>query len=339
MFTSQTAINLQADFNSVEDLLPREKNILSDIKKKTGFEVQKILWKSDYYGSGKIGAINYQGIYQGKNAVLKIQGAQPQISEIEMIEAFGAQNKSQVIRPPIIYWSQFWDKNKNYEAFIMEEATGKKIIAEGTLPTEAQIERFFDLYHEYKNNCLQKPWLPKPEKTTLVVPEIEKIWEMSKKIKPKSSFRLDSDLELARQAASVFEKLTSGVDLQFQHGHLSVNDLITEGDSVIIFSNLFWKWRNPFFDVVFAYHWFIYSLAKINDISSTEIESQRKIWQKNIFSLAKNKIDTTLIRAALLERAIAGLLLDSFAYIDEASPLSEYLVESTRDQVKKLALL
>lgn len=339
MFTSHTAINLQADFNSVEDLLPREKNILSDIKKETGFEVQKTLWKSDYYGSGKIGAINYQGIYQGKSAVLKIQGAQPQISEIEMIEAFRAQNKSQVIRPPIIYWSQFWDKNKNYEAFIMEEATGKKIIAESTLPTEDQVKNFFDLYLEYKNNCLNKPWLPKPVKIVSVSPEIEKIWEMSKKIKPKSSFRLESDLELAQQAASILEKLAIGAELQFQHGHLSVNDLIAQGDSVIIFSNLFWKWKNPFFDAVFAYHWFIYSLAKIKDISSAEIENQRKIWQKNIFSLAKNKTDATLIRAALLERAIAGLLLDSFAYIDEDNPLSEYLVESTRDQVKKIALL
>ena len=126
MLSNNTAINTHTDFDSVEDLLYREENILLEIKNETGFEVQKTLWKSDYYGSGKIGAINYQGKYQDKSAVLKIQGAKPQISEIKMIEAFRAQNKSRIIRPPRIYWSQLWDKNKNYEAFIMEEATGKK---------------------------------------------------------------------------------------------------------------------------------------------------------------------------------------------------------------------
>lgn len=312
MLSNNTAINTHTDFDSVEDLLYREENILLEIKNETGFEVQKTLWKSDYYGSGKIGAINYQGKYQDKSAVLKIQGAKPQISEIKMIEAFRAQNKSRIIRPPRIYWSQLWDKNKNYEAFIMEEATGKKIITESTIPTEAQIKSFFELYLEYKNNCLQKPWLPKPQKTIFIAPEIEKTWEMSKKIKPKCRFRLESDLDLAKEAASVLEKITTKTELVFQHGHFSVNDLITKGNSVIIFSNLFWKWKNPFYDAVFAYHWFIYSLAKIDDLSLATIENQRKIWLKEIYALAKDETDKTLISAALLERAIAGLLLDSF---------------------------
>lgn len=44
----------------------------------------------------------------------------------------------------------------------------------------------------------------------------------------------------------------------------------------------------------------------------------------------------TLLKAALLERAIAGLLVDSFAYIDEANPLAEEMVTSTRRQVQLL---
>lgn len=44
----------------------------------------------------------------------------------------------------------------------------------------------------------------------------------------------------------------------------------------------------------------------------------------------------TLLKAALLERAIAGLLVDSFAYIDEANPIAECMVASTRQQVQLL---
>lgn len=42
-----------------------------------------------------------------------------------------------------------------------------------------------------------------------------------------------------------------------------------------------------------------------------------------------------LLKAALLERATAGLIIDSFLTNRENS-ISKYLIEATREQVKKL---
>jgi len=43
-----------------------------------------------------------------------------------------------------------------------------------------------------------------------------------------------------------------------------------------------------------------------------------------------------LINAVLLERALAGLLVDAFAYIEETNPIAEYMVISTREEARRL---
>jgi hypothetical protein len=126
---------------------------------------------------------------------------------------------------------------------------------------------------------------------------------------------------------------------EFMHGHFSAEDLIKYKNQVVLFSNLFWKWKNPFADAVFAYHWFIYSLAKVKDITPEKINAQQKLWLKTIFSvpeIANKKRNKVLVKAALLERAIAGLLVDAFAYIDKENPAAEWLVAFTRKNVKQL---
>jgi hypothetical protein len=45
-----------------------------------------------------------------------------------------------------------------------------------------------------------------------------------------------------------------------------------------------------------------------------------------------NAANSRLVKAALLERAIAGLIIDGFLP-DEHKPISNYLMESTREQV------
>jgi len=329
-----------ADDMLVTDIGKHEASMLADVVKitKGAFAPQRLLWRSDYFGTGKIGAFHYGGTYKGKPAVLKIQGARPLISERWMIEQFARQNQSKIIRSPQIFDTISWSDEKGYEAIIMEWVTGKKVLSSKKLLKRDEIENFFKIYEEYKLKALTQAWLPKPPISSAI--RFDKLRTVAAQVKPKSVLRRPQDLELVQRAENVLGKILDQTDLEFQHGHFSAEDLIIQGDQVVIFSNLFWKWTLPFADAVYAYHWIIYTLAEVEGITLEKIELQRKLWLEEILQLpqVKNDRQRILLNAALLERAVAGLLVDSLAYIGETNPVAEHMVSATRAEVKRLLI-
>jgi len=323
---------------SHEDMRDREESILADIKKQTGFTSQKVIWRSDYLGTGRVGAINYLGDYENKKVVLKVQGVKPEVSEWYMIEEFRKQNKSKLVRPPFIHRHLPWNEKEGYEAFLMEEVTGDKIIESGKILTEKEINNFMKVYKEYKENCVSQPWLPKPA-TDPNDDMASRLKKMISEVKPNSPLRQPGDWDLAVSGYEILKKIWTDKPLQFLHGHFSAEDLMRQGDEIVVFSNLFWKWKSPFYDLVFGYHWVMYTLGRIKDITPEQIEEQRRIWLAALTKTAeeinpqKGKI---FLSAALLERAIAGLLIDGHAYLDENDPITKHLIEKTRQQLISL---
>ena len=128
------------------------------------------------------------------------------------------------------------------------------------------------------------------------------------------------------------------------HGHFSCNDLKYErlgSKSAVLFSNLFWKWRFPYFDSVFAYHWFIYELNHVDGITPEKVEEQRQMWIDEIFKVTgadRSDEIKLLVQAAFLERAVAGVIVDSFL-VDPKKPIAKYLIDSTRSEMNRLMLL
>jgi len=80
----------------------------------------------------------------------------------------------------------------------------------------------------------------------------------------------------------------------------------------------------------------MYSLASVPQITPKQIEAQRQLWLDAIYQLTQTPEQRKLLTAALLERAVAGLLVDSVAYIDEDNPVAKYLVQATRKEVVRL---
>lgn len=91
------------------DLAGREDEVLRDASLKLGFSPKTIVGRSSWWGSQEIGAFHYHGLYQGKPAVLKIQGVMQATSEIFMIQQFVKKNRSKVVRPPYLYAYQEWN--------------------------------------------------------------------------------------------------------------------------------------------------------------------------------------------------------------------------------------
>ncbi|MDO8638195.1 MAG: hypothetical protein Q7R43_01370 [Candidatus Daviesbacteria bacterium] len=321
------------------DLASREQEILRDACQKLGFVPDKLLGRSAWWGSAEIGAFHYSGKYQGKKSVLKIQGLKPSISEIYMINSFAKTNKSKIIRPPYLYASLPWDDQKRYEALILEFVEGEKIIQTPT--TQEQVKKFFEIYQEYKTNCLSSPWVDKLTKSLSdqIIDNFKKWREISFKIYPTHPLRDPKDQDLIDVAVEVLKKAYQGMEPEFMHCHVSEVDLYQVEDQVVILSNLFWSWRPPLYDAVFGYHWFIYHLNMVGGITPEKVEEQRSLWLDEIRDLPQvREKGEKLLNLALLERATAGLNLDVLS-ADPKKPITKYLFESTRDQIKKLILI
>ena len=329
------AHEITAGFDEAGDLGERIEKVVQEISQATGFEPIELIGKSAWWGSTEIGAFHYQGKYEDKDAVLKVQGVKPKTSEVFTIQSFDEQNKSKIIRPPRLLATLPWNDEKGYEAFVMENIGTDRVVS---IPTnEAEVGRYYELYRDYRENCRNKPWLDKPKKTiSELIPEKFARWKRySHKLYSNHPYRLSEDEDLINQSIEMLSQGYRGVDSEFVHAHLSDGDLYNVGNQVIVTSNLLWSWRPPFYDGIFAYHWFIYHLADISDITPVEIEKQRSLWLKHINQLAKTPSDNPLLNLALLERATAGLNLDALS-VELDKPASKYLVEATRKQVKSL---
>lgn len=343
------ANNISAMRTQGQDLAPRWRRLLGEIIKQTGFEpkTDEVYRTSTWWRSGKIGAVTVQGQIKFKGhtkpAVLKIQGTKPNISEVEQITKFQAQNNSQIIRPPLIYSHLSWDESRQFEAIVFERVEGRKIIASKPT-TQSDLSRFFQLYQEYRQNCLSQPWLEKPNHYSYH----KQLTQWQEAVKPqadKNEINLSEDQNLVDQAIAVLDKRLTLEQMTFQHGHISTKDLVeTEKGQVIILSNLFWGWRHPGYDAVFAYHWHMLGMEYVKDLNLEMLETERDRWLKRIYSLGKeveSDIYRSQINLALLERTLAALLVDR--YMLAADPSKPFLaknepiiVEFLRGELRRL---
>ncbi len=310
--------------------------VVTDVAQKVDFKPKKLLSKSGWWGSKQIGAFHYLGEIEGKEVVLKVQGVKPDTSEVYMIKSFADQNESAIIRPPKLHATLPWDENNGYEALIMEDVGNNKVINVPT--TKEEVDSYYHLFGEYRKNCRNNPWLKRPEGgiSDYTRTNFEKWKRASFEIYPKHPFRLPEDEKLIDKAVELLEKGYKKVDWDFQHAHLSDTDFYKVKDQIVVLSNLYWSWRAPMYDAIFAYHWFVYHLAESN-ISIKEVEKQKSLWLEKILKLPQTsgKGNQRLLKLAMLERAAAGLNLDALS-IEIDKTHAKYLVESTRKQVAKL---
>jgi hypothetical protein len=239
------------------DLKNRKEEVLQEIIRLTSFIPDKNqLRQSEWSTTGKVGAIHLPGTLAGKRTVLKIQGTKPRVSESFMIDSFAKQNKSEIIRPPKIYKHLDWDEKKQYEALFLEEVEGPYVI-DGHPAKEEELNEFFSLYEEYRKNCFTTPWVERPQPFSYK--DVLSHWREA----VKHNFEVDKlkeqdDEELFEKGASIIEENLSVENSEFMHGHFQPGDLIkTQSGEIVLFSNLFWSWRNPFYDAIFAYHWWL----------------------------------------------------------------------------------
>lgn len=324
------------------DLGPRWRPILEEVVSKTGFlPERKLLRKSEWWKTGKIGAVHSPGILlkngEEIRVVLKIQGTKPPTSEALMIEAFAKQNKSRIIRPPKVFKYLPWDEEKQYEAIILEEVQGLPVISKHPAP-DRELDAFFDLYEEYRRNCRNAPWVIKPQ--VYSYQEHLSKWLAAVEEQAKGdTLKYPEDGELARKAVEIIERNLLIRHLEFAHGHFHPGDLIvTKSGEIVLFSNLFWGWKNPFYDAVFSYHWWMLGMEHAKNLTPELLERGRNQWLTKIYHLSEvkgNNANKRWVTLALLERAVPAFMVDRFM-MDQTKPSAQIITEATRQELKRL---
>ncbi|MFA6603056.1 MAG: hypothetical protein WCT01_04630 [Candidatus Shapirobacteria bacterium] len=313
--TKTSAINTSADYFLAIDLRPREFEILGQLAT-MGFVGQDIIFRSPY-AHGGVGAFHVKGRFRDRPAVVKVQGVKPLISEVKMIKSFAAQNRSSLIRPPQVYFHTPWNHSRAYELIFMESVEGDFIVKEGELASPSSVSRFFELYRDYKKNCLTRPWLSPASSDSFTQRHTQ--WDQMLQAHSRRGLVEVSDLNLIRRASTILLARYSRTPSEFQQRHLSVNDFKTDTHAkVVIFSNLFWQYTQPLFDLTFAYSWYLLTIAHF---SISEITRQHSLWQSEMLKVAKELGRVEDYHFALLERSVAQLGLDMLMIPQESDIL------------------
>jgi hypothetical protein len=321
-------------FRNGSDLRGRESQLLTTIESSLDFHPVELLGRSTWWGSEAIGAFMYAGTYHDQEAVLKVQGMKPDVSEITMLQGF-AENQSALVRPPSLLASQSWSDKERYEALVIERLVGPKLISR---PTNAgEVHEFFGMYDNYRRNCRNRPWVPKTEQalSDIVAQNFSDWQHASRELYPDHPYRQTDDDKIVEKGVGLLQKGYHNITPEFQHKHISTDDVFKVDSEYILTSNFMWGWGAPFGDAVFAYHWYPYIIGNhVDGLTSNDIEQQKGLWLNEIWQIPQNDQEKTMITLALLERQLAGLVIDSLTLPLE-KPLAQFLVESTRLEVTK----
>ena len=100
-----------------------EKRVLDEITTKINFQPEKEIFRGQIYDKDKVGSLIYKGVWRDKPTVLKVQGLQPDVDEIDIINNFNDQNESVEIRLPKLYNGSKWNEKDGYGYLLLDSVT------------------------------------------------------------------------------------------------------------------------------------------------------------------------------------------------------------------------
>jgi len=298
----------QADFSR------REKEVLTEVTQETGFQVEREIFRGFIYDRNKVGSLIYRGTWQGKAAVLKLQGLRPEVDEEKMIRHFDAQNQSQLVRVPELYTHFSWNEKRGYGYLITEYIDAPKIY-QIPFATSAQMQDFAHFYQEYRTSALTRSWL-EPETLDSLAFTIKRVNHWRKISESKKILKPKDYLPYLKRFTDLAEKHLKTVKMVFCHGHLTANDVFKLADGrFVILSNLLWSYRPECYDLAFN----LWACTKdIRDLNYTfkDLLGYVGKWlsvYRQIPVVKKDKDFERKMATAMLERCIGVIVVDLVA--------------------------
>ncbi len=294
-----------------DDFSQREKEVLEQIIKETGFKLEKEIFRGVIYEKAKVGSLIYKGKYRKKPAVLKLQGLQPEIDEAEMVNSFMKQNKSLMVRTPKLYFYKTWEEDKGYGFQISEYIDAPKIF-EMPFATEEQMMEFGRFYQDYRTSALTSPWLEPTTKNSLEL-TIKKVENWRKISEHKRRLKTEDYVPFLEKFDSLAKKHFPSIPLVFCHRHITANDIYKMPDgSFVLFSNLFWSHCPQWYELAFNI-WACMQNIRDVDYNFDNLLNYIEKWRQSYHQISVVQKDEDFDRKLdinLLERTIGAILVD-----------------------------
>ncbi|HVM90766.1 MAG TPA: hypothetical protein VMU11_02635, partial [Verrucomicrobiae bacterium] len=254
------------------------------------------------YEKDKTWRVKYSGTYQGKSAVLLVDGMMHEEDEETIRIAFREQATGSRVRPPMTYVHQAFDEAKGY-GFTLEERVDGAMLYRPDEDPEIASAKFAEFYREL-NKALTKPFWPNehgPSALDFSAKQLDKWMKLAEEKEPGSSQRYKDVLVKIR--ASVLAGM-EGKELCFMHPHLCGPDIrLGENGEYIVFGNHFWSWRQPGYDIAFPV-WHQWMHLPEGKRTAADVQHITDVWMK------QNLTDEKDLRAMLLNRVFGSLILD-----------------------------
>ena len=294
---------------SHKGLCKEDQALKEEICNKTGFIPQEEIFRGYIYDTDKVGSLIYKGTWQGKAAVLKIQGLELEIDEADILERFNAQNKSTHVRVPMCYQKEHFDKEKGY-GFLLSEYIDAPNIYTAPFSSKEEMNDFCTFFEEYQTKCLREPFIKKEKEEASAYQFTKKRivhWQKIAMSKEHNAYQKEVTDFLDTYQKEIKEESTV-----FMHAHLTNKDIFKDKDSYILMSNLFWGYRPKWYDTTF-HLW-----AGINAIDDTSIKKEQVIaylqtWiesYKTKTSCTKDPLFEKRLHLLMGERVLGSLLVD-----------------------------
>ncbi len=323
------------------DIRERETELVGVARDELGFTPKSngLLGYSTWWNSQRAGAFRYAGHYEGRAAILKVQGVKPDVSEITALEGFKNSNHSQLVRPPELFARLPWDDTRQFEALVVESIDTGKLISYPT--SAAEVGKFFELFRDYRANCRSRPWVAQPDSSLAedVRRTVASNLESAREIYPNHPHRQEADFELIERAVQLLEKFYRDVSCEFQHLHITSDDVFKPSGNDprhVYTSNFVWGWKAPFFDATAAWHHYGRLLCeRASEVDVDVLAQQFALWEHEIYALPKSGEEETQLRHMMLGFTIGALTISDLM-IDPDHPMAGKLIEHSRKRAAKL---
>ena len=302
------ANKISEKFFTQGDFSKETKGALEKVVKETNFEIGKEIWRGVIYDKSKVGSIIFEGKYQNKLAILKLQGLKTELDELKIHKLFLKFNKSKKIRLPELFDGKSWNAKNGFGYSIQEQIIGNNIF-KMPFATPAQRKQFATFYNEYKNKVVIKPWFSNKIKTQefanvrlenwIKICKHENCWD-EKEMAPR-----------VNQFKELINERISRIPMIFSHGHLSADDIFVQKGKFVLMSNLFWSYRPKYYDLAFNVWACLVKLSSSDSFKKANqlIEDWIKTY-KTIPWVKKQKDFDEAFKLMLIERLIGTMIVD-----------------------------
>jgi hypothetical protein len=318
-----------------------EQRALDEITTKTNFQPEKEIFRGQIYDKDKVVSLIYKGAWQEKPAVLKIQGLQPDVDEIDMISRFNDQNESAKIRLPKLYDGSRWNEKDGYGYLLLEYIDAPQIY-QSPFANQKQIKDFCALYQEYKTKCLRDPLFERePNEQSSLVFTRGRVSHWTKIAQTKGHLT-EAEVKNVEKFLSLAGRHLPSMKMEFMHGHFTYDDIFKLSDKeYVLMSNLFWSYRPEFYDTTF-HLWAGIKSLRDQSVGIEQIIEYLQNWLEEYKKLPIVMQDADFERKfnmMMAERCIGALLVDiqNQHYNSDSNNFIAHLTELFRDLFKHFA--